>query len=212
MSNHEVIPAILAKTSEELERMIRVLEPHVQRVHLDIMDGVFVPNTTVKGYEELAKIRTNLEFDVHLMVANPIGQMYNWYNTGGIRRFCVHAEERVAFRELLEQIRINNKETCITLNPETRWQEVYDNLDLADAVQFMTVKPGFQKQAFMDEVLGKISDFRENNPEMPIMVDGGITTQTAQKALRAGASILVSGSYIMSSPDPAKALDELRML
>src|SRR5437867_3776685 len=115
MNNHEVIPAILAKTAEEFERMVRILEQLVQRVNL-----------------------------------------------------------------------------------ETSWMEIQEYLPLADAVQFMTVNPGFQKQVFMEEVLGKITDFRENNPSIPIMVDGGINPETGTKALVAGATMLVSGSYIVN--------------
>ena len=207
----DVIPAILAKSYEELERMVRTVEPYVERVHLDIMDGVFVSNTTITGYDELIRLDTNLKFDVHLMVENPADLMYHWYEVRGkADTFLVHAERANGLRELLEQIRLNQCRAGLVLNPETAVEEVQELLELIDMMQFMTVHPGFYGGQFIDDVLGKITDFRESHPDRPILVDGGITPETAIKTLRAGATTLVSGSYIFNSPDPAKAILELK--
>lgn len=209
---HEIIPAILPKTEQELVNGIKKLEPHVDRVHIDIMDGKFVPNTTIKGYAELDKIRTDLKLDIHLMIDNPYDQMFNWYNVGGIERFIIHAEARNGLKDLLEQVKLNNKEVCLAVNPETLLDDVWEFSEMIDMLQIMTVKPGFQGQKFLPEVLYKITTFRERAFDIPIAVDGGITPETAKDALTAGATALVCGSYVMTAPDIGKAISDLKSL
>jgi len=209
---HEVIPAILPKTELELIDGIKKVEPHTDRVHIDICDGKFVPNTTISGYKELDKIRSGLKFDIHLMIEDPYDQMYNWYNVGGISRFIVHVEARNGLKDLLEQIKLNDKEICLAINPETLLDEVWEHIENIDMFQIMTVQPGFQGGKFRPDVLYKATTVRERAFDIPIAVDGGINPQTAKEALTAGAEVLVCGSYIMTAPDPGKAIDELRML
>ncbi len=209
---HSVIPAILPKTKEELEAGIRKLEPFVDRVHIDIIDGKFAPNTTIKGYEELNSIRTPLKFDIHLMIDDPYSQMFNWYTVGGIERFIIHAEARNGLKDLIEQVKLNNKEFCLAVNPKTYLDDVWEFAEMIDMLQIMTVEPGFQGHKFMPEVLYKISTFRERAFDMPIAVDGGINPETAKEALTAGATDLVCGSYIMQAPDVNKAINELKTL
>jgi ribulose-phosphate 3-epimerase len=208
----EVIPSILAKTKEELETMVRNLEPHVERAHLDIMDGEFVPNKTIKGYDELKDLKTSLRFDVHLMIKNPHNIMHRWYKAGNIDAFMVHAEEQNGLRELIDQIKLNRKKVGLVLNPSTQIGQVIDFLDDVDYVQFMTVEPGFYGGKFVEKVVAKIEDFYSRYPKMPIMVDGGVNPETAKRLKIAGVSILVVGSYIQKSPDIQDAIQTLKYI
>ena len=206
---NKVIPSVIANSREELEKLLKRVEPYVDRVHLDIMDGVFVPNKTVSGYEEILKLETKLNFDVHLMVNNPEDQMYFWYQTKA-DRFLIHAESETDLRALVEQIRANNRVVGIVLNPKTPVEVISELIDDVDVVQFMTVEPGQYGADFVEEVVSKIEDFHTKHPSVPIGVDGGVNLETVPKLLAAGASIFVVGSYIFSSADVGKAIAELQ--
>ncbi len=207
----EIIPAILAKTPEEFREAVHKLEPYAERVHLDIIDGVFAQNTTVQGFRELGGLETPLAFDVHLMVSRPADILQEWLKTKA-DRFMVHVESEGDLKELARTIRGQNKQIGLALNPETATQRAEPYLDLVHLVQFMTVHPGFQGEEFLPEVLDKIQWFYQHHGHTPIAVDGGIMPETAASAAKAGATILVAGSYIIDSADPAKAIRELKSL
>src|SRR3990167_8258092 len=154
----KIIPSILAKTSEEFEKLLRIVEPYVDRVHLDIGDGDFVLTKTISGYEELMIMETKVKFDVHLMVSRPEDQMYFWYKTKA-DRFLIHAETDHGHKDLIAQIHSNDREVGMVLNPETQVEKIVDVIDDIDFVQFMTVNPGFYGSEFVDCVVGKILDF-----------------------------------------------------
>lgn len=209
---NKIIPAIIANSAEELEKMIRMAEPHVDRVHLDVMDGVFVPNKTISYYEELATLQTDLNFDVHLMVNNPEDQMYFWYQTKA-DRFLIHAESQADLRGLIDQIHSNNRMVGLVLNPDTPSEAIKEFVDDIDFVQFMTVDPGQYGAEFIEEVVSKIGNFHAQYPSMPIGVDGGIHPENHNiaKLIAAGASIFVLGSHIFSEDrDVGKAIAELQ--
>jgi len=206
-----IIPAILAKTSEEFEKLFRTVEPHVDRVHLDVCDGDFVPTKTISGYEELVKIETKVKFDVHLMVSRPEDQMYFWYKTKA-DRFLIHAETDRGHRNLIGQIHLNGRQVGLVLNPETRAEKIVEFLDDIDFVQFMTVNPGFYGSEFMESVIGKISEFHSQYPSMPIFVDGGVNPETARRLAAIGVTTFVVGSYVLDSENVGKAIEELRSI
>ncbi|KKT82564.1 MAG: Ribulose-phosphate 3-epimerase [Candidatus Yanofskybacteria bacterium GW2011_GWA2_44_9] len=204
----EVIPSILAQTEEEFRSLVRKLEPYVLRVHLDIADGILVPNKTIDGYKELMQIDTDLGFDVHLMVQKPNDNLDQWLNTKADRYF-VHAESDHDLKGLIDRLKNKDKKVGIVLNPETGVEKVEDFLRTVDLVHFMTVHPGFYGGEFIDGVVGKISKFHLKYPNMPISVDGGINVENARKVKSAGATILISGNYVINSPDVKKAIEEL---
>lgn len=113
----EIIPAILTKTFDEFEKMVRRVEPFVERVALDIADESFTPSSTIKGHEELLKIETPVKFDVHLMIVHPSEEMYCWYKTKA-DRFFIHAENNSNLGELINQIHMNHRKVGLVLNPE----------------------------------------------------------------------------------------------
>ncbi|MBI2064290.1 MAG: ribulose-phosphate 3-epimerase [Candidatus Yanofskybacteria bacterium] len=208
---NKVIPAIIANSAEDLEKKLRIVEPYVDRVHLDVMDGDFVPNKTIAGYEEISKLETKLNFDVHLMVNNPEGQIYFWYQTKA-DRFLIHVESQADLRGLIDQIHSNNRMAGLVLNPDTPAEVIQEFVDDIDFVQFMTVDPGQYGADFREEVVSKIGNFHAKYPSMPIGVDGGVNPQTAPKLLAAGVSVFVVGSYIFSSEDVGKAIEELKTI
>lgn len=207
----KIIPAILAKTSEEFEKMVRMLEPYVDRVHLDIIDGDFLSNKTISGHEELIKMETKVYFDVHLMVSKPEDQMYFWYKTKA-DRFLIHAETDHGHRNLIDQIHFNDRKVGLVLNPETQIEKIVELIENIDFVQFMTVHPGNYGGDFVESVLGKILEFHNQYPSVPVFVDGGVNPKTALRLIVAGATTLVAGSYVFNSGDVGKAIEELRKI
>lgn len=206
----EIIPTIIAKSKEELESDIRRLEPYVERVHLDIMDGAFTASKSILGYTELQSIETKLHFTVHLMVTHPEEYVPQWLKIPNADGFAIQAESDGSLKEVFLEIRNQGKKAGIVLNPETLTGSISEYLPMVDFVQFMTVHPGFYGSPFLNDVIDKISEFHDDNPDMPIAVDGGINPETARRVVEAGAEILLSGSYIMNSPDVAKAIAELK--
>lgn len=208
----KIIPAIIAKSYEELEKMVRQVEPYVDRVQLDIMDGDFVPDKTISGYEELIKLETKLKFDVHLMVSKPEDQMYYWYKTGA-DNFLIQAETDHGHQDLIRQIHSNNRKAGLVLNPETPIEKIIELIDDIDSVQFMTVHPGAYGGEFVESVVDKIREFHNRYPNIPLAVDGAIHAGNIQKVIAAGASIIVLGSHIFSeNRDVGEAIEEMKAL
>lgn len=205
---HQVIPAILVKSPEEFEQMVRKLEPHTDWVHLDIIDGSFAPNTTIKGYEELVKIATSLKFEVHLMVQKPQDQLAEWYKTSA-DRLIIHAESEGDHLAMLQEIERNGKQRALAFSPGTDTMRFDSLVPHCHHVQFMTVNPGFYGSPFLSEAVANIADFHARHKGVTISVDGGITPETAPEVRTAGASVFVCGSYIAQSEDVAQALADL---
>lgn len=207
----KIIPSILATTQEEFEKLLRTVEPYVDRVHLDIGDGDFVPTKTISGYEELIKMETKVSFDVHLMVSRPEDQMYFWYKTKA-DRFLIHAETDHGHRNLIEQIHSNGRQVGLVLNPETQVDKIAEMIEDIDFVQFMTVHPGNYGGEFVESVVGKILDFHGQYPNVSIMVDGGVNPETILRLIAVGATTLVAGSYVLGSGNVGKAIEELNKI
>lgn len=204
----EVIPAILTDSSLRFKELILKLEPYTHRVHIDVADGVFVPNKTVTGYEEIKDIESALKFDVHLMVAQPEEHLKEWLHTQA-DRFIIHAESEGDPSVLTDELHKNQRKVGLAFNPETDLDKFTELLKKVDFIQFMTVHPGFQGGEFVNEVVDKIAEFHNKYPDIMIMADGGITPETAPRLVRAGVTALVSGSYVVKSQDIEKAIGEL---
>jgi len=205
----EIIPSILVKTREELIEKILAVEPHVDSVHLDIADGIFVPNVTILGFEEIGIVETSLAIGVHLMVSKPENHIVRWLKTPA-DRFVFHIEATQRPREIIDAVRETDKLVGIALNPQTPISRLEPLVDYIDFVHFMTVEPGFYGGKFIESVLDKISEFHYFYPDKPIQVDGGVNLETAPKLIKSGASKLVVGSYIWKSKDVKKAIEELK--
>lgn len=207
----EIVPAILTNSPEELVRLVHLLErAGVTRAHLDVCDGEFVPTNTIAGYEEIFRLDTKLKFDVHLMVRHPEKYVDHWWRSPRADRFIYHVESTDMFSTLAEHSHGHAQTVFAAINPDTPLEKLEAVQDDCDGVQFMTVHPGLQGQPFLSDVLPKIGRYRKAHPDTPIMVDGGITAETAPQCTAAGASILVSGSYLLMNGGVEKALEKLR--
>ena len=207
----KIIPAILAKIPEEFETMVRKIEPYTDLVHLDIADAGFVPNKTIDGFKELEKIKTKLNFEIHLMVNNPDQVISNWLNTKAIR-YLVHWEAASDFDFIINKINVAGHEVGFVFNPQTDYSAVEPYIDRINLVQFMTVDPGFYGSPFLPEVLDKIRDFHIRYPGKQIQVDGGVHSDTIKMIIEAGASSAVLGSHIFSEGrDIGEVLKELNV-
>lgn len=205
----EIIPAILAYSFEEFEAAVRRLEGHVERVHVDVADGIFVPTKTISGHEELARIQTTLKFDVHLMVHDPLAQCEHWWPDHA-DRFWAHVESVPDFPAFVARTKEHGKQCGAVLNPDSDVAQLEPALRATNLVQFMTVQPGAQARPFLSDIPSRIAQFHAAHPDVRIAVDGGIRPETAPHCVAAGASILVSGSYLLQAPDIAEALTALR--
>lgn len=206
----KIIPAILAKTEEEFQNMIKRIEPYTDLVHLDIADGGFVPNKTIDGYKELEKIDTKLNFEVHLMVNDPENVISNWLGTEVIR-YLVHSEAVNDFDFLINKVNVAGCEVGCVFNPKTDYSVAKPYIDRINLFQFMTVDPGFYGSPFLSEVLDKIRDFHTRYPNKLIQVDGGIKPETIKLAESCGATSAAIGSHIFQSDNIEKALKELNV-
>lgn len=194
---------------------IRKMEnARVDMLHLDVMDGHFVPNLTF-GAPVIKKIRpkTDVCFDVHLMISNPIDYIMDFADAGS-DIITFHLESGSDPFEVINKIKLCGIKAGISIKPGTAADAVLPYLELVDMVLVMTVEPGFGGQEFMHEMLPKIKTLKNyisaNRLSIDIEVDGGITEKTAPLATGAGADILVAGSYLFGAADPKAAADILR--
>lgn len=175
-------------------------------VHLDVMDGVFVPNLSF-GPPVIAALRphTDLFFDVHLMMTRP-RRLLPAFAKAGADLINIHLECDDPIRETLEDIRALGKQAAITLKPTTPAEEAFPYLEMVDMVLVMTVEPGFGGQSFMEDMMPKVTALRQEierrGLSVSIQVDGGIGAATAPIAAAAGADVAVMGSAVFNDPDP----------
>lgn len=203
-----ILSADFANLAHELERVRAA-----QWVHIDVMDGHFVPNITV-GMPVVSCIRraTDHYLDVHLMISNPL--YYGpQFAKAGADMVCFHIEADGDPADVIRAIHDAGAHAGVALKPGTPAEAAYPFLDEADMVLLMTVEPGFGGQAFLPEVLPKIRTMRNEanrrSLNLKIQVDGGINLETARFCAEAGADVLVAGSYVFGGADPAKAVYEL---
>lgn len=194
-------PSLLSANFANLEKDIREIEKNgVEMLHIDVMDGHFVPNITI-GPVVLNSIRkiTDLELDVHLMISNP-GQYVKAFADAGADILTIHAEADLHLHRTLSMIRELGIKSGVSINPSTPLMMVEEISEMMDLLLIMSVNPGFGGQSFIEKSLEKISKAKrmreDNNLDFLIEVDGGIKPHNACKALHAGADILVAGSAI----------------
>ena len=205
----KIAPSILSADFGKLNEEIASVEPFVEWISVDVMDGHFVPNMTV-GAPVLKCIQTGLPVECHLMITHPEKYIEDFAKAGA-RMISVHVEatgEKTA--DVLKQIRELGCLSSLAIKPATEVSEIEAFLPLMDACVVMSVEPGFGGQKFMPSALPKIRQLRELKPELEIIVDGGVNDETAKLCIEAGASILVSGSYIFKAENRQLAIDSLK--
>lgn len=194
-----IAPSLLAADFSDLKNEIEKVEKAgAEYLHLDVMDGAFVPNISF-GAPVISSIRkhSNLVFDVHLMVENPDRFIKDFVDAGA-DIITVHAEATKHLNRTVQLIKSYGKKVGISLNPSTPLEMIKHELKNIDMVLIMTVNPGFGGQAFIENMTDKIKDLRALDTNIDIEVDGGINSETGKKVKEAGANVLVAGSYIFN--------------
>ncbi len=202
----KVAPSILSADFGALAQEVRRVEDAgADWVHVDVMDGMFVPNITI-GPEVIRKIRphTKLPFDVHLMIVQP-ERYIDAFSKSGADYITIHVEASTVLSQTLAKIRSLGKKAGISINPETPFDAVVPYLDQIDLLLVMTVHPGFGGQSFIEDVVPKITLAREfadrKGLDFDIEIDGGINASTGLRCVQAGASALAAGSALFGSKD-----------
>jgi ribulose-phosphate 3-epimerase len=190
----KVIPSVLTSVPEDLEKKVRILEPLIEVIQIDIMDGKFVPNTSV-AVGDVQKVSPQVPMEVHLMVEHP-GEYVQPFADIGAFRIIFHIESDDDAGDVIQKIRQLNMEPGVALNPPTPVEEIKPFLNLVDIVLVMGVNPGFQGQKFIPEVLTKVRAVKQIRPELPVEVDGGVNPETGPALVDAGVDILNVGSYL----------------
>ena len=219
MKKIQISPSILSADFSQLGMEIKRLENGgADLIHIDVMDGHFVPNLTI-GPPVIKKLKKNctIKFDVHLMIS-PVHKYIEAYADAGADIITIHPEATENLLASINKIKGLKKKVGISLNPETKVSVIKDYLDKIDLVLIMSVNPGFGGQKFMPEVLDKIKELKniqkDKNIDFDIEIDGGINFENSKIAIKAGANILVSGTTIFKSNngDIKKNIDLLKSL
>lgn len=205
----EIVPSILVKTEAEFQERLAQLESHVERIHIDIADGIFVPNTTIDGYTEVEDLDTPVSLEAHLMVSKPENHISHWLDTP-VDTFIFHIEATTQPKQVIDAAKDAERAIGIALNPSTPHDVLADYVDQIDLVHFMTVEPGFNGAKYVSSVVEKIKEFHYMYPDVVIQVDGGVSPDTVGELAQAGVTVFVSGSYIANSDDVEAAIDRLR--
>ena len=204
MKKIQISPSILSADFSQLGNEIKRLEEGgADMIHVDVMDGHFVPNLTV-GPPVIKALRKqcSIKFDVHLMIS-PVHKYIEAYADAGADIITIHPEATENLEESISKIKSLNKKVGVSLNPESKLDLITNYLEKIDLVLIMSVNPGFGGQKFMPEVLDKVKQLKEikskRDMNFDIEIDGGINFDNCQSAIEAGANILVSGTTVFKS-------------
>lgn len=213
----KISPSILSADFGNMERDIHGLEKAgADYVHVDIMDGHFVPNLSM-GFPMVSALRkvTNMVLDVHLMIDRPIRYVERFCQAGAdILTIHVEADSEENTLEALRMIRACGVKPAICVKPKTPAEAVLPYIELCDLILVMTVEPGFGGQSFMADMMPKVRQIREyineKNPGCELEVDGGVNAETGKVCMEAGANVLVAGSAYFKAEDPAAFVRSLK--
>jgi ribulose-phosphate 3-epimerase len=204
MKKIQISPSILSADFSQLGNEIKKLEEGgADMIHVDVMDGHFVPNLTIgPPVIEALRKQCSIKFDVHLMIS-PVHKYIEAYANAGADIITIHPEATESLEESILKIKSLNKKVGVSLNPESKLDLITNYLGKIDLVLIMSVNPGFGGQKFMPEVLDKVKKLKEikskKNMNFDIEIDGGINFDNCQSAIEAGANILVSGTTVFKS-------------
>ena len=210
----KIAPSLLSADFSKLAEELATIERDADLLHLDVMDGHFVPNLTIgPGIVKACRAKSKLPFDCHLMIEEP-QQYIGAFLDAGADMISVHFEAEPHLQRALQLIREGGAKAGIALNPATPAESLTTAIDFCDYVLVMTVNPGFGGQKFIEPVVPKIRHIsqliRERGLQVEIEVDGGIDAKTAPAVTGAGATILVAGSAVFGKPDRVAAMEAIR--
>jgi ribulose-phosphate 3-epimerase len=209
----KIAPSVLSADFSRLEKEMDIVK-EAEWIHVDVMDGHFVPNITIGPFIVKALRKITKQFlDVHLMIESP-EKYIEIFAEAGADLITIHAEACENLEELIGLIRKNNCKAGVSIKPKTSVKEIESVLDKVDLVLVMTVEPGFGGQKFMPEVVPKIRELKSlasrRNLPLEIEVDGGVNRENCSEVAEAGADVLVAGSAIFGSESPTEELREIR--
>ena len=213
----KVAPSILSADFVNLERDIHhIAQCGADYVHIDVMDGIFVPNITI-GIPVVSAIRkiTHLPLDVHLMIDRPLRYVDQFCDAGAdILTIHVEADTQEHNLEALRRIRQKGVRAAVSIKPGTPASAVDPYVDLVDMILVMTVEPGFGGQKFMEDMMPKVRALRKiidvRIPGVELEVDGGVNLETAKTCIESGANVLVAGSALFRAPDTAEFIHSIQ--
>ena len=208
----EVIPGILEKEWDAILARIAAVAPFVEWVQVDIADHTIVPNETltdVSRFKDLLTLFPHLKLEAHLMVADPVKYIRSLADAG-FKRLIAHIECQDP-RDFLDQTKYESIEACLSIDAPTEFEQIEPFLEEVDGVLVMTAEAGETGRVFQPETVEKIRLIRQNFIDLPIEVEGGINNVTAKITIEAGATRLVSSSYLFNDPDNiASAIERLK--
>lgn len=214
---HLIAPSLLSADFSDLRKDIEMVNSSVADwFHLDVMDGVFVPNISFgTPVIEAVKRYASKPLDVHLMIVNP-DKFIDDYHKMGADILNVHCEACTHMHRTIQKIKSLGMKAGVTLNPHTSITAVEEILPDLDVVMLMSVNPGFGGQKFIENTLDKTSRLKEligkRNSKALIEIDGGVNFETGEKLLKSGADILVAGSFVFGASDPIDTIEKLKAL
>ena len=214
MKKHLIAPSVLAADFSNLQKDIEMInESEADWFHIDIMDGVFVPNISF-GMPVLRDIKKHAKktLDVHLMIVNP-DQYIETFASLGADILTVHYEACTHMHRTVQAIKATGMKAGIALNPHSSVNQLKDIIKDIDIVCLMSVNPGFGGQSFIENTFEKVKELKEliqsTGADCQIEIDGGVTNKNAKKLVEAGANILVAGSYVFKSNNPAETISKM---
>jgi ribulose-phosphate 3-epimerase len=208
MSNKvRAVPAILTDDVKTLEKLVRQTETFTDYAQLDIMDGKFVPSTSVTC-SDIARVKPELTWEAHLMVMNPETCLEDFRNAGA-KKIVFHFKATPSPEKIIALIREKGMEAGLAINPEVPVSDITSLINKIDSLLFLAVNPGFYGAKFIPEVLDKIKNFRQTYPDMEIGIDGGIKENNIAEIARTGVNVIYIGSAIFLQPDPAESYHRL---
>lgn len=206
----EIIPSIIAKDFNDFCTKVQKVSPYVSWVHLDVADGAFAPNKTWGEAKEISRCVSAAAIEVHLMVENPESVLDDWLSSG-VKRIIYHFESTDAHEEIIRKCKEQNISVFVALREETPADSLQGIGKEIDGVLLFSGNIGFYGSTFKpDVILSKIFSLHEAFPGLTIEVDGGMNPQTAKQAVKAGATQIVSGSYIFKSENIEEAIATLK--
>lgn len=205
-----VVPALLSSEKKKMQEMLDSCSQFAELIQIDIMDGRFVPSKSI-SQEELKELKTNIDNELHLMVCDP----FSWIKPAcklNSKRIIFHLEAEGDPEELINQIKKNNMEAGVCLNPETGIEKIEPLADKIDLVLFMSVNPGFYGAPFIPEVLEKIRKFKKKWPDIKSAIDGGVKEDNFELIKNTGLDQICIGSAILKQKNPKQAFDRFMRL
>lgn len=217
-----IVPAILAHSEEQFERELRLIENDCELVQVDILDGTLFPNTNWFDAQRIGSLRTNVRYELHLMVENPIPIIKTWQQMiPNLERVIVSAEMHRPLIAVVEEIKLGlGLKVGVAINPETPLHEIESVIHELDQLTIMSVHPGTQGQTFGDTdhignksfIFDKIALARNHRPDLAIEVDGGVRDDLLEPLMHAGVSRIAVGSLLFQDPNPTQKLKWLNAL